>query len=198
MIGLAFDHQAKNVNLINKTDKTYFGYSDIVLNHLFKDDMFNSSFDFVNNKNYVNTQVLKQTSSQTPTTPASIQLSEILSAFIQSANADLQAEQLVDAINNATIGAYGMQVLLSSSAQPNIAKNIASCTANGALVSFENLLNLDDTLLDSQNGLFAGFDSMVYNLPNKQVSLTTYYPQIIVNVNCVITGAGNNLSYQNN
>lgn len=198
MIGLAFDHQAKNVNLKNITDKTYFGYSDIVLNHLFKDNMFNSSLNFVDNKNYVNTQVLKQTTSQTPITPANIQLSEILSAFIQNANADLQAEQLVDAINNATIGAYGMQVSLSSSAQPNIATNIASCTANGALVSFENLLNLDDTLLDSQNGLFAGFSNLAYNLPNKQVSLSMYYPQIIVNVNCVITGTGNNLDYQNN
>ena len=68
---------------------------------------------------------------------------------------------------------------------------VANCTVNGVLVSFENILNKDELLLNKADGLFnntsqnsnANWNNSYWNLPVYNDNLSPIYPSIIQNIN---------------
>ena len=192
MIGSIVDHISVCTQNVGENQK---GYAGIELNHIFDYKNDSSSFDI--SDNYVNTQVLK---GRVTTTKSSIILSDILRAFVPEdkteeyyAETDTNGikQNLLTGIENGSIGGYSEIISLSSLPDgfeiPII--ELAKCEINDALVSFENLLNVDDIMLGTEQdltiGLFKSYNNIgeYFILPNKETSKTRYYPEIIVNIN---------------
>ncbi|MBO7508197.1 MAG: hypothetical protein J6T39_00940, partial [Clostridia bacterium] len=208
VIGSVVDNGAKaRKNVTTASNKGHI--TSIVLSRLFSSTMRQSSseqqFNLSATKNYINTQVLK---GRVVTTMKTITLSDILKSFIEMIimngdemiDADVYYSQvdssgnkarLLTAIENASIGGYSEIISLATIAEdkPIPQTRLASSTLNSALVSFENILNVDDILLGNggqSDGLFKSYNTSTktyFILPNRTESRTRYYPEIIVNIN---------------
>ena len=183
-----------------KNDEDY-DFAGFDYEKVFAKDTYYSN-TFINNNNYVNTQVLK---GKTTTTRQTITLSEILKSFVKYSTTTLINDisydayyaivednikkNLLDAIDNASIGAKSDSIssVSTSNETESLPTNIAKCTLNNSLISFENILNVDEIIwrTSGDNGLFRNEygGASKYVIPDKSTSKTRYYPEIIVNIN---------------
>lgn len=138
--------------------------------------------------NYINTQVLKTGNNvDTRVNPGNITISELSVlkdlSILQNVST---SDKLIEAITKITIGAYHTSlnpytVNLANRTEEEYSK--ADCTVNNVLLSFENLLNKDEMLLDLTKGLFKDWNNISYNIQLTTDANSPIYPEIIRNIN---------------
>ena len=117
----------------------------------FSDSMLNNGEFKENNNNFINTQILKD---NTISTADNVQINSMISAFIDNKFAEDVDNSIIYKLQNFSIGAItsDIEANYDSHTKSDINYNIAKCELSKALVSFENILNLDDLLISGTGG----------------------------------------------